>query len=721
MDSKKTTKAPLSLSTSFHTDKKEGTSKKRFTKKPSQKSKIPHQTKEKKTTTKSKENHAPTSKRSTKETHPKRPKETAASIAKRKNLVSTQNSETQAQVGKETTLEPTAPSALSAVPLPLVALPFSTSSTPKKQESQNEAKKIEGPETQSQLLEKTSSPNLESEGPSLSPTDCSQREDFSHSKLNDSSLEKKENPSSLESEFSTLFFQSDLEMDSSKEKEEEFSDNQEYLFLEEANDLDFQENDPNATFLERGNKEKEEVVVHRPQYKEQILELIRTINAPLLLSEQLDDYHANDIADAIEDLNYSEREKLYRMLDIERLTEILEYMDEEEQAKHLNEMNIRKVIAIFNQMEPDKAADILKEMGQEKIDIILELLHPEVHRKISIIFSYKEDEIGSKMTTNYIEVPKNITVKEATERLIEQAVDNDNISTIYVQDENGMYYGAVALKDLIVSKAATPLEDIIATSYPYVYAKEAIDRVVEELKDYNEDSIPVLNNNNTLVGVITSQDLLEVMDEEMGEDYAKLAGLAGEEDLEESISESLRKRLPWLITLLFLGLLVSMVVALFEGVVAKLTLVMAFQSLILGMSGNVGTQSLAVTIRVLMDESLDRKQKFFLIGKEIRVGFANGLLIGFFAFCFLGLYIHFFKGYIWSNAYAISLCVGVALWISMIISSLTGTVFPLFFKKIGVDPAVASGPLITTINDMVGVVTYYGLAWIFLIQILHLH
>ncbi len=712
MDSKKTTKAPLSLSTSFHSDKKERASKKRFTKKTSQIPKTPHQTKEKKTT-KPKESHSSVPKRSTKETHPKRPKETASSIAKRKNLVSTQTSESTTQKGNETALEPTNSSALSAVPLPLMALPFSNSSELEKKENQKESKKLEFQDLKPKISKEEislSNSSLKGEGQSLANTT---------SKPSDPSSLEKENPSSSKSEFSTLFFQSDPEMESQKEKD--FSDNQEYLFLEEANDLDFRENDPNATFLERGNKEKEEVVVHRPQYKEQILELIRTINAPLLLSEQLDDYHANDIADAIEDLTFSEREKLYRMLDIERLTEILEYMDEEEQAKHLNEMNIRKVIAIFNQMEPDKAADILKEMGQEKIDIILELLHPEVHRKISIIFSYKEDEIGSRMTTNYIEVPKNITVKEATERLIEQAVDNDNISTIYVQDENGMYYGAVTLKDLIVSKAATPLEDIIATSYPYVYAKEAIDRVVEELKDYNEDSILVLNNNNTLVGVITSQDLLEVMDEEMGEDYAKLAGLAGEEDLEESISESLRKRLPWLVTLLFLGLLVSMVVALFEGVVAKLTLVMAFQSLILGMSGNVGTQSLAVTIRVLMDESLDRKQKFFLIGKEIRVGFANGLLIGFFAFCFLGLYIHFFKGYIWSNSYAISLCVGVALWISMIISSLTGTVFPLFFKKIGVDPAVASGPLITTINDMVGVVTYYGLAWIFLIQILHLH
>lgn len=311
-------------------------------------------------------------------------------------------------------------------------------------------------------------------------------------------------------------------------------------------------------------------------------------------------------------------------------------------------------------------------------------------------------------------------MRQAMKDLIAQAPENDNITTIYVHDENGMYYGAVNLKDLIISRADTALEEIIATSYPYVYANEPIDKVVEELKDYNEDSIPVLNNDNLLLGVITSQDLLEVMDEEMGEDYAKLAGLVAEEDLEETLFQSLKKRLPWLLVLLVLGLLVSTVVSLFEGVVAKLTIVMAFQSLILGMAGNAGTQSLAVAIRVLMDDSLTRKQKLYLVWKEVRVGFVNGLLIGLLAFAFLGLYIHLVKPYGWSESYAISLCIGIALWLSMIISSLTGTAIPLFFKRIGVDPAVASGPLITTVNDMVGVITYYGLAWIFLIQILHI-
>lgn len=463
-----------------------------------------------------------------------------------------------------------------------------------------------------------------------------------------------------------------------------------------------------------------ETVHSRPRYEHKILELIRTVNSPKMLREKLDDYHANDIAEAFEELSQFEREKLYRMLDTERLTEIIEYLDQDEQAKFINEMNIRKIIAIINEMETDKAADLLREIDKEKREIILELLEPEVRKKISVIFSYDDDEIGSKMTTNYIEVPRGLDVRSATKDLIRQAKDNDNISTIYVRDENGMYFGAVSLKDLIISRADTPLEEVITTSYPYVYATEPIDRVVEELKDYNEDSIPVLNNDNLLLGVITSQDLLEVMDEEMGEDYARFAGLAAEEDLEETLFQSLKKRLPWLIVLLLLGLLVSSVVSIFEDVVAELTIIMAFQSLILGMAGNVGTQSLGVTIRVLMDENLTKKQKLQLVWKEARVGAVNGFVIGLTAFLVLGLYIHFTKGYIWWQAYAISLCIGCSLWLSMVISSLTGTTIPLFFRKIGVDPAVASGPLITTVNDMVGVITYYSLAWTFLIQFLHL-
>ena len=302
-----------------------------------------------------------------------------------------------------------------------------------------------------------------------------------------------------------------------------------------------------------------------------------------------------------------------------------------------------------------------------------------------------------------------------------QAEENDNIATVFVVDEDDEFYGAIELRDLITAKKTTPLDDLILTSFPYVYAHESIDDCLEKLKDYSEAFIPVLDNGNRFLGIITSQSIVEVVDEEMGEDYAKLAGLIAEEDLKEPLLQSMKKRLPWLLALLALGILVSSVVGVFESVVAQLTMIMAFQSLILDMAGNVGTQSLAVTIRVLTDENLTFGQKFHLVVKESRVGFFNGLLLGGISVVLVGLYIFLIKQKDVMFSFAVSGCIGVSLVLAMVISSTVGTLIPLFFKKIKVDPAVASGPLITTINDLVAVVTYYGLSGLLLINILHLN
>ena len=335
--------------------------------------------------------------------------------------------------------------------------------------------------------------------------------------------------------------------------------------------------------------------------------------------------------------------------------------------------------------------------------------------------SFGEDEIGSKMTTNYISIQEDLTVKQAMSALIQQASENDNISTIFVSDQSGVFCGAIDLKELIIARPDTEFSSLIMTSYPYVYGHESIDDCIEQLKDYSEDLVPVLDNQNRLLGVITAQSIIQVVDDEMGEDYAMLAGLTAEEDLAvASLGQSMKKRLPWLFVLLALGLVVSSVVGVFEQVVSQLPLIMSFQSLILDMAGNVGTQSLAVTIRVLMDENLTARQKFGLVAKEMRIGFANGLLLGAASFGAIGLFIWAVKGKGLLASFAISGCIGASLLLAMVISSAVGTLIPLFFKKINVDPAVASGPLITTVNDLVAVVSYYGLSWVFLLQIMHL-
>ena len=239
------------------------------------------------------------------------------------------------------------------------------------------------------------------------------------------------------------------------------------------------------------------------------------------------------------------------------------------------------------------------------------------------------------------------------------------------------------------------------------------------LRDYSENSIPVLDDENKLLGIVTSHDFIEILGEELNEDYVKLGGLPSEEDLAEPIFLSIKKRIPWLSILLVLGLGVSATVGLFESIVAQIPIIMCFQSLILGMAGNVGTQSLAVAIRVLMDVQIDHKQKTMLVWKEVRIGFLNGLILGVLSFVAIGGYLCI-KGNAPYFSFAVAGCLGIAMNLAMMISSLSGTVIPIFLKKIGVDPAVASGPLITTINDLVAVVSYYGLSWLILLNIMHI-
>ena len=459
-------------------------------------------------------------------------------------------------------------------------------------------------------------------------------------------------------------------------------------------------------------------ILSEHNFVDEILKLFRTPMKQAELLDKLSDYHENDIAEAFEELSEEERKKLYPILGAERVAEIISYIEDPDE--YLKEIGIDRAAKVISYMDSDDAVDVLDEFDDSTQEKLVKLLDEDSSHDIRMILSYEDDEAGSRMTTNYIVIHNNLTVRQAMRELVKQAGENDNISTVYVLDGNDKFCGAIDLKDLIRARENTPLEDIISVSYPYVTDHEKISGCIERLKDYAEDSIPVLTDEGELIGVITAQDVVEAVDDEMGEDYAKLGGLTEQEDLEESTITSVKKRLPWLIILLFLGIGVSSVVGIFETVVAVLPIVICFQSLILDMAGNVGTQSLAVTIRVLMDENLSAGEKLKLVGKEARVGFSNGMILGVLSFAFIGVYIWLFKHNPVGYSFMISGCVGLALMAAMVISSLVGTLVPMLFHKIKIDPAVASGPLITTVNDLVAVIAYYGLVWILLIDVLHL-
>ena len=461
--------------------------------------------------------------------------------------------------------------------------------------------------------------------------------------------------------------------------------------------------------------------MQKKNYVQEILDIIHSGLPQAELAEKLSDYHENDLADALADLTAEERRKLYAILGVEQVAEIFSYLDDAE--PYLKELPPEEAAQVVSHMDSDDAVDALddlEEEDKEKIVHQMDKVDKDAADDVKLLLSYDEDEIGSCMTTNYICIRKDMTIRHAMRELVKQAGENDNISTLYVVDENEHFYGAIDLKDLIVARADDSLEKLIARSYPYVTDHEKISDSIDRIVDYAERSLPVLNESGKLLGIITSADVVELVDDQMGDDYAKLGGLTSEEDLNEGVFQSVKKRLPWLVALLFLGMLVSSVVGAFESVVAVLPIVICFQSMVLDMAGNVGTQSLAVTIRVLVDENLTTSKKLHLLFKEMRVGLVNGALLAVMALGFLGVYIHFFKAYAWGQAFLLSGCVGISLIVAMVISSLVGTVIPMLFHKIHIDPAVASGPLITTINDLVAVVVYYGLAMIVLIEMFHL-
>ncbi len=486
--------------------------------------------------------------------------------------------------------------------------------------------------------------------------------------------------------------------------------------------------------MEEENEKKEEELVDEENdftaeqdYVGEILEILRSDIPDAEKLDQLNKYHDNDIAGAFEQLEADERKHMYDVLGAERFSEIFAYVENAEQ--YISELGIQAAAKVLENMDSDDAIDILDDIDDETEAKIVQLMDEESSQDIRLIRSYDEDEIGSKMTTNFILIKRGLSIKEAMRSLVAQAGENDNISTIYVEDEEEKFYGAIALKDLIIAREPSPLEDLISTSYPYVNDHEKTSECLERLKDYTEDSFPVLSDEGKVLGIITAQDIVEAVDEEMGEDYAKLAGLTAEEDLNEPIKESIKKRIPWLITLLLLGLVVSSAIGIFETtVVAIVPIVAIFQSMVFDMSGNTGTQSLAVTIRVLMDEGVGRKQKSKLIFKEVRVGLCNGFILGFTAFIIVGLYILAFKTPpetwsqpAWIYAFTVSGCIAIALFCAMIIASLVGTTIPMILHKIHIDPAVASGPMITTVNDLIAAMVYYGLSWLLLVNMLHMN
>lgn len=439
------------------------------------------------------------------------------------------------------------------------------------------------------------------------------------------------------------------------------------------------------------------------------------------LIQELENYHSSDIADVAQELTKEQRLSLYKKIGIEKTSEIFEFYQDVE--KYIDELQPEMAADVVEKMDSDDAVGVLNELEDDDKKEIIQLMEPESKNEVLKLDKYDDDVIGSYMTDNFIVLNINDTIPHATSKTIKEAGEHDNIFTLYVVDDDGKYCGAVNIKDLFVARKTDVLKDLVMESYPYFIDTELMSDCINRLKDYSEDSVPVLNSSMHIVGVITSDAVIEATEDEMNEDYAKLAGLSEEEDVDESVLISIKKRIPWLIILLVLGLVVSTVTGSFEGVIATIPVVVFFQSMVLDMAGNVGTQSLAVTIRNLANGE-SKKKLFKGILKEVGVGIINGIIVASIAFIFVVSYLCITKQEIISgnsfnihDTLKVSGIIAISMLVSMAVSNLVGSIFPFILNKIHIDPAVASGPFITTINDIISIVIYYGLTWILFIAI----
>ncbi|MDI6452629.1 magnesium transporter [Peloplasma aerotolerans] len=425
-----------------------------------------------------------------------------------------------------------------------------------------------------------------------------------------------------------------------------------------------------------------------------------------VLKQYLEDIHAHDLSELFLDLDYEERQRLYRSLSDEKLADLVSYLDAEEAAEIFTDFNLKKQKQLVELMEPDDAVDIIQELEDDHQDELLDILGES--SDIVQLIHYGEDETGSAMTNLVVVVHPDLDVKQATKKVIQEAVDVESINTIFVTDEENHYLGVVPLKKLLKAKTPCQISEVME-EYPFAYASDSITQTVQSIRNYAIYEMPVINENHVLLGMITLDDALDIYQEEAQEDFERLAGLP-ETMPDSSALKSAFHRLPWLLALLCFLIPIALVTSAFEHILATVAILIIFQPLILDSAGNVATQTLAVTLKML---STNEKGMLKNSYREIITGMINGLVIGFVAFAVTFAFAHLNTS-LTSEPVLVSFVVGVSLWLTVLTAPLIAIIIPLTLKAIKVDPAVASGPFITTFIDVVALFIYFGLATIML-------
>ncbi len=453
----------------------------------------------------------------------------------------------------------------------------------------------------------------------------------------------------------------------------------------------------------------------------EIVQLIRNEKRKNAKTNKLQKYHPHDISEALLAMDEPERQMLYTTIKHHLLAKTFEHLSEEKGAEFIDELNEGLDITVLNLMDSDDAVDILQELKYDDAMQRLEQMEPSKRDKVRTLYKYGKNTAGSEMNNTFISLYSDMDIKDAMKHLIESAANVELVDTLFVVDQSNVLQGIVELQDMILAKHPITIGEIMDTQFYAVNVMDGIQEVVQSIKKYDTTAMPVINDDGKIEGIITIYDAMDIIEEEAHEDYAKLAGLPAEDDVYENAKQSAWRRFPWLALLLFLNIIVSTVLASYEETIAAIAALVLFQPMILDMAGNIGTQSLAVTVLRISRESLhSRVNKMKHMLSELLIGIVNGILLGGLAFLTAWAFLTFVPiGEVGSAMGAIDVAsvVGLSVFAALSVSAFLGSSIPLLLSAMKIDPAVASGPFITTINDVTALIVYFSLASILLLSL----
>lgn len=405
------------------------------------------------------------------------------------------------------------------------------------------------------------------------------------------------------------------------------------------------------------------------------------------------------------DLLYPENKaKITTLLDPTEFADLFEQMSFEEQMDAFHYLSDDYLKEVFTHIPDDEVTEFINQLDEDKKEIVLEMMKPEDRQSIEDILQHKKDTSGAVMTTELISVKISDTADDVIQLMKKIGEHAETIYYIYVVDQDNRLVGVLSLRELLLASGDKKIEEIMNTQTVSVKASDNQREAARLIQAYDLVAIPVLDDENILLGIVTVDDVLDFIRETTDREFRQFGGISSPEDdisTHQNVFQMTRERLPWIIILIFLGLISANLITTFESTLEKVVALAAFMPIILDSAGNVGTQSLAVSVRRLTLNDKNQESFWLMIAKE----FGSGILIGLASFITIGILSYFIYG-----NWILSLIIGVSLLVTLSLSTVIGAVVPEIFNKVGIDPAVASGPFITTINDTFALIIYFSLA-----------